>query len=169
MSEAQDPKKVSNHDLRGSQFGGGIVDATNVYANQIGGDIYNNIFLGQQFAKGNNLVRARKEQFLLEEMKQMVSAWLKKSLLYTEPINLAKELQPQQVKQLCNIEIKIGEKPSSLLPSNTNIIEIFDLEEIAGRLLILGAPGAGKTTILLELAKTLISRAEADPNPVLSL
>ncbi|XWK91708.1 MAG: NACHT domain-containing protein (plasmid) [Phormidium sp.] len=165
MSEAPDPKKVSNHDLRGSQFAGGIVDATNVYANQIGGDIYNNnIFLGQQFAKGNNLVRSRKEQFLLEEMKQMVSDRLKKSLLYTEPINLVKELQPQQVKQLWNTEVKIGEKPPFLLPSNTNVIEIFDLEEIAGRLLILGAPGAGKTTTLLELAETLISRAEADPN-----
>lgn len=165
MFEGQDPKKVSNHDLRGSQFGGGIVDATNVYANRIGGDIYNNnIFLNQQFAKGNNLVRSRKEQFLLEEMKQMVSARLKKSLLYTEPINLAKELQSQQVKQPWNTEVKIGEKPPFLLPSNTNIIEIFDLEEIAGRLLILGAPGAGKTTTLLELAKTLISRAEADPN-----
>jgi hypothetical protein len=43
----------------------------------------------------------------------------------------------------------------------TPILQIFD--EHAGQLLILGAPGAGKTILLLKLARALISRAEKSP------
>lgn len=42
-------------------------------------------------------------------------------------------------------------------------------EDVDHRLLILGAPGAGKTTVMLDLAKTLLDKAEADaaiPVPV---
>jgi predicted NACHT family NTPase len=47
---------------------------------------------------------------------------------------------------------------------------VFDQEGVEGRLLILGKPGAGKTTMLLELAKELVQRAEQDlsePVPIL--
>jgi eukaryotic-like serine/threonine-protein kinase len=50
---------------------------------------------------------------------------------------------------------------------NMSISERFN--ELGGGLLILGAPGSGKTTALLELARDLIDRAEADqayPIPV---
>ena len=36
-------------------------------------------------------------------------------------------------------------------------------DELGGSFLILGVPGAGKTTIMLSLARELISRAENDP------
>ena len=48
------------------------------------------------------------------------------------------------------------------LPSETRVIEVFTREEIAGRLLILGEPGSGKTITLLRLAKELIEQAERD-------
>nr|WP_242044672.1 NACHT domain-containing protein [Leptolyngbya sp. FACHB-1624] len=44
------------------------------------------------------------------------------------------------------------------------IVEVFDRPTIAGKLLILGKPGAGKTTTLLELARALVRRAIADPS-----
>jgi len=37
-------------------------------------------------------------------------------------------------------------------------------DELGGSFLILGVPGAGKTTIMLSLARELISRAESDPS-----
>ena len=60
----------------------------------------------------------------------------------------------------------------SLAPtvSYTAIAEAFDDPAILGRLLILGAPGSGKTTALLQLAEHLIARAQLDldkPIPVL--
>lgn len=45
-------------------------------------------------------------------------------------------------------------------PAGTPIVQVFD--QLNGALLILGTPGAGKTTMLLELARDLIARAEQD-------
>jgi eukaryotic-like serine/threonine-protein kinase len=53
------------------------------------------------------------------------------------------------------------------LPPGTLLVDVFDEQEQA--LLILGAPGAGKTTMMLELARVLLDRAERDlsfPAPV---
>ena len=48
------------------------------------------------------------------------------------------------------------------LPAGGSPAEIF--EELGGSLLILGEPGSGKTVKLLELARDLLDRAEADPS-----
>ena len=69
-----------------------------------------------------------------------------------------------QVNPPWAIDIKIGTGEPERLPSNTKITEIYDREDIDGRLLILGAPGSGKTTTLLQLAQDLISRAQEDSN-----
>ncbi len=64
----------------------------------------------------------------------------------------------------------MGDKPTQRCPDNTHIIEIFDNPEISGRLLILGAPGSGKTTMLLQLAELLVQRGISNvafPVPVL--
>ena len=52
-------------------------------------------------------------------------------------------------------------KPES--KSVETIIEIFGQLDIGGRLLILGAPGSGKTMMLIELAQELLSRMSTDP------
>ncbi|GHO65577.1 hypothetical protein KSC_044690 [Ktedonobacter sp. SOSP1-52] len=52
--------------------------------------------------------------------------------------------------------------PSSLeLPFGTTIVQVYDTA--SGELLVLGEPGAGKTTQLLLLARELIERAFLDP------
>jgi hypothetical protein len=59
-----------------------------------------------------------------------------------------------------------GQRPEPL-PADTPISKVFDM--VGGGLLILGAPGGGKTTALLELCEDLLDRAEQDtgmPIPV---
>ncbi len=59
----------------------------------------------------------------------------------------------------------IGNQEDRPVPPSTSIHRLF--EEAGGRLLILGAPGAGKTTMALELAKVLVEKAIAnDQEPV---
>jgi hypothetical protein len=54
------------------------------------------------------------------------------------------------------------ESTDETLPTGTSMLEIFDSIGMGRSLLILGAPGSGKTTMLLELARQLIARARED-------
>ncbi|NEU80970.1 NACHT domain-containing protein [Nostoc sp. UIC 10630] len=163
MPESQDPKKVINNDLPNSQFGGGFINAESVNAQRIGGDILN-FFFGQQTTPVGDPARPKNERILLAAVKEEVTARLRQSLHNAVLINLGKEPQPQQVKRFWDTEIKIGFKPAKPLPDTTTILEVFDSQEIAGKLLILGAPGSGKTTTQLELAEELTKRAEEQPD-----
>ncbi|MGC1199561.1 MAG: NACHT domain-containing protein, partial [Geitlerinemataceae cyanobacterium] len=60
------------------------------------------------------------------------------------------------------------EKPPEPLPAGTRVSEVF--AQTRQQLLILGEPGSGKTTTMLELARDLLEKAKADnsqPIPVL--
>ncbi|MBW4421343.1 MAG: NACHT domain-containing protein [Myxacorys californica WJT36-NPBG1] len=78
-------------------------------------------------------------------------------------INLGKQAQPEQVHRLWDMEVKSGQITQTI-PPETAILEVFDRADIAGKLLILGKPGAGKTTTLLELARALVRKALDDPS-----
>jgi hypothetical protein len=52
-------------------------------------------------------------------------------------------------------------RPSALVPEGVSIAQVFD--EVGGALLITGAAGMGKTTLLLQLADELLDRAGSDP------
>ena len=54
------------------------------------------------------------------------------------------------------------ESTDETLPAGTSMLEIFDSIGMGRSLLILGAPGSGKTTMLLELTRQLIERARED-------
>jgi predicted NACHT family NTPase len=163
MPDSEEPKQADNNDLRNAQFGGGLINADTVNAGRIGGDILN-FFFGQQTTPVGNPARPKNERILLAAVKEEVTLRLRQSLHNAVLINLGKESQPQQVKRPWDAEIKIGLKPAVLLPDTTTILSVFDSQEIAGKLLILGAPGAGKTTTQLELAQALVIRAEEQPD-----
>jgi hypothetical protein len=82
-------------------------------------------------------------------------------------ILLKKEIQPNAVQRErpWDITLEVGEQEAITpepVPPGKKLVEIFD--ELEHALLILGAPGSGKTITLLELARDLIARAEDDPN-----
>ena len=109
----------------------------------------------------------RNRSKLLKAVQKEVNARLEQSLHNAVRTQLLKESEPEQVQRIWDIEVKIGRRPSFLLPRETKIGEIF--AQTGGKLMILGAEGAGKTTTLLELATELISRAETNieqPIPV---
>jgi hypothetical protein len=57
------------------------------------------------------------------------------------------------------------EREDRTLPPGTRVVDVFD--GMGRNLLILGEPGSGKTTMLLELARDTIARAEKDPTQLI--
>ena len=81
-----------------------------------------------------------------------------------------RQTDPNPVEFPWEVDLEIGDRPSFRLPKNTTLDEVLDRPDIAGRLLILGAPGSGTTTMLLKLAQKLVEDAQNDrqkPIPVL--
>ncbi|GCE95730.1 hypothetical protein NIES46_37960 [Arthrospira platensis NIES-46] len=112
----------------------------------------------------------RQRQSVLTQMRTEVESRLTQSIHRAAIVNLGKEQQPQQVQRPWDMSVKVGERHNVQLPPQTTILDVFDNSIISGKFLILGKPGGGKTTTLLELAKALIERADGDsdaPIPVI--
>ena len=105
---------------------------------------------------------------LLSEVQREVEAGKSQSLHAAVQANLSQQSSSPDVSRCWDVEVKAGNRPSFRLPPKASMDQVFD--RTGGKLVILGATGAGKTTTLLELALVLVSRAQKDaslPVPVL--
>jgi predicted ATPase len=94
---------------------------------------------------------------------------LKQSLWNDALIDLGLAERPDGVPQPYRYRIasRTQGQEDRLLPADTHVINVYDQHQ--GALLILGAPGSGKTTLMLELMRDLLERADKDethPIPV---
>ena len=96
-----------------------------------------------------------------------ITGVLEQSLSWTGSIVLGLQEQFDAVANPWQSVLHIPDVAPRLLPSGTRITQVYN--NAGGELLILGAPGSGKTMLLLELARDLLDRAEQDersPLPV---
>ena len=101
---------------------------------------------------------------LLELLKSRYATRLSDSLEHEVRLQLGMQETPGALALDPNLRL-VGKQEDCPVPRGTPIHRLFD--DAGGRLLILGEPGAGKTTMLLELAQTLVERAlENDTGPV---
>lgn len=101
------------------------------------------------------------KEILLKLISTEVNSRLEQSLHNRVYIILDIDRNNEQVETPWEMEVKVGNKPLSRL-KNTEITTVFDQQDVSGRLLILGQPGVGKTTMLLKLAEELVERAKED-------
>ncbi len=111
----------------------------------------------------------RNRQVMIQNVRDFwIKGVLENSLYGAVLMRLGLEYKPEAIEQPWNVILRRAEQPDQRLATRTRIIDIFD--EANGALLIRGAPGSGKTTTLLELARDLLLRAEQDataPVPVI--
>lgn len=103
------------------------------------------------------------ERTLLDQVTKEVSYRQEHSLHNQVFIELGKTQAPEQVSCPWAMEIKVGKQKPEPIPDGQTITQVFERRDIAGKLLILGHPGAGKTTTMLALAKDLVAQAQQDP------
>ncbi|PZO38003.1 MAG: hypothetical protein DCF19_17305 [Pseudanabaena frigida] len=110
----------------------------------------------------------RNRQILLNKVKNFwVKGVLETSLHSKVLIELGLEDQSFAVERPWSVVWQSEERLAQALPLGTKILDKLN-EMGAGRsLLILGNPGSGKTTTLLELARDLIAEAEKDVNKLI--
>jgi len=130
--------------------------------------------LGQRLSTTTTRIRAnivnmkdRDRRNQLTVLNQVRKFWvegvLEQSLHGAAMIDLGLSYKPDAVVYPWQMVIPQSDGSIQVLPSGLKIIDVFD--QHSGALLILGEPGAGKTTVLLDLARTLIARAEQDVKP----
>ncbi len=101
--------------------------------------------------------------WLLKQVNSEVDSRLNTSLYKQVFIVLDKKKNPGQIEKFGEMIYKVGSEFKSRL-QHKDITTVFDQTDVNGRLLILGEPGSGKTTILLKLASELVKRAQDDQN-----
>ncbi|MBZ5624708.1 MAG: TIR domain-containing protein [Acidobacteriia bacterium] len=97
-------------------------------------------------------------QSMIERVRHTwIHAVLEQSLYAVARIDIRFEALPSPQRRLVDLRVQSVEESRLLLPG-TSIQRIFG--EHLGQLLILGVPGVGKTTLLLELARDLLAWSE---------
>jgi hypothetical protein len=110
----------------------------------------------------------RNRSAMIEKVRTIwITGFLQQSLFNEVRILLSLSERPDAVARPLDLLVKRPDEGERPLPSGTQVVDAFDTMDQA--LLILGAPGSGKTALLLELARDLLDRAEQDrvhPIPV---
>jgi len=113
--------------------------------------------------------RDKNEQQMIQKVRQFwIEGVLEKSLRGVVMVELGKEYQPDAVPFPWEMVIDRPDVQTQSIANGKKMVELFD--ENQREILLLGAPGSGKTTMLLDLCRDLLRRAEeidSEPIPII--
>jgi NACHT domain len=105
----------------------------------------------------------RNRRSMIEKVRTIwITGYLQKSLSHEVRILLGLSERPDAVARPFDLLVMRPDEGERPMPVGTRVVDVYDSMDEA--LLILGAPGSGKTTELLELASDLLNRTDRDPD-----
>jgi adenylate kinase family enzyme len=176
MSEQSQPESHQNVDVNDSSISksnvGQVIggNLTQIQGEVINVTVYDKVdVLGLGSRQTSGSVKPltqqdyRNRKVLLNKVKKFwIEGVLEKSLHIKALIELGLEERLDAVERPFQDVQEIPDESRRTLPSGTDATQVFNQMGEGRTLLILGEPGAGKTTILLKLAQNLITRTEED-------
>lgn len=181
MSQQPDPNQrlnIDNASIQDSQIGQAGGDLTQIQGQVVHVTVYNNVNdlsdrlgkKGSNTSKPLNQQEYRQRKVLLNKVKKFwIEGVLERSLYTKVLIELGLEERLDAVKRPFSSVQESPDEPGQALPVGTDITQVFNQMGEGKTLLILGEPGAGKTTILLKILQDLIVYTEenlSQPIPV---
>jgi Cdc6-like AAA superfamily ATPase len=140
------------------------MNKTNIYNSQIGvmGDHahVDQIIFHSAPPPANPTERHNREAMLQLVRNTWIERVLEQSIHGAAMLESGKTYPPDAVERPWDMELHMPGQERRPVPYGAPILPVFDRR--SGALLILGEPGSGKTTTLIELARTAIDRAEQD-------
>ncbi|NEU84258.1 NACHT domain-containing protein, partial [Nostoc sp. UIC 10630] len=161
MTNSQEPKQVTNNDLPNSQFGGGFINAENVNAGRIGGDIYN---IHLEPLSENIKIDWHEICIAMLESQQEAARFRRKATEKGFEINVdvpwglveRKQQQRRQLNEYRDRENVYGlseEVIAKAYDDSTFLREVIAQQPANNKhIAIIGEPGAGKSTLLSIIA-----------------
>ena len=135
------------------------------------GGIRNSIIAGRDVIFPGSTAEQRAQRNRRAMLELVKNTWIKgvleQSLHGAAMIELGMEERADAVEHPWDMVLQAPDRPNRALPRGTKIADVFD--DMNRALLILGEPGSGKTTMLLELARDTIACAEEDPTQPISV
>ncbi len=114
------------------------------------------------FADADKRRDLRNRQTLLKLVHDFwIDGVLENSLYNSVFIELGLQVKQEAITYPWELYLKVPQQQEQPLETDTKIIDVY--HQMGQSLLILGEPGAGKTTMLLTLARDLIKQAEQNP------
>ena len=98
--------------------------------------------------------------YMLRGLRVLYGQLLETTLQDTVCVDLRLVSRPAAIQNAVSLELRLPAQPDHLLPAMNTIADAY--EQAGQELLILGEPGTGKTTLMLELARHLVVQAEQD-------
>jgi hypothetical protein len=171
MEQKENDREPNQQNKMGSSSTDGSLDQRwqSVYGDQINvaGNVLGDVILSR--LNPNDIRNQRNHAMLRQRVRSFWIDGVLRHSLYSEVLiqhNL-KDRSDLVDNRPWNLILQRPDMADEALPMGMPIIDLFD--RMGQRLLIVGEPGSGKTTILIELANALLSRAEIEstyPTPV---